>query len=353
MNIVHVITSLGLGGAEKTVCDIADEQAHQGHTVTLISITGETLTKPTNENIKVISIGIKKKPTGFIYALNKLPKLILALDVDIIHAHMYHAIIITRLAIRNKTPLICTFHNSHEKSALRNKIIKATNKLARCTTCVSPMAAENYNTKIVIPNGLKIENYYQSKDEGKAIRNQHNISDSDYLYGFVGRLHEDKNIPLLLESFSEVNKNTPSSKLLIVGVGPLYQQLEKFVIEKNLINVVIFHGAEKNTRSIYNAMDLLIIPSVNEGFGLVAAESILCDTPVLSMDNGGVPFVLNSERFICHNKKELTDKMLACLNGQFNININNTKSNIIGKFSLFNVVCSYNKLYIQLIGEEH
>lgn len=345
MNIVHVITSLGLGGAEKIVCDIADEQAKQGHSVTLISITGETITRPTNKDVKIISMEIKKHPIGLLHALYKLPKLISALGADVIHSHMYHAILLTRLSLRKNTPLICTFHNLHEKSKLRVKIIKATDKLANRTTCVSPMAAKNYNIKIVIPNGLMIEKYYQSTLEGKAIRHRHNISENEYLFGYVGRLHEDKNVELLIDTFSEVIKTAPSSKLLITGAGPTYSQLVKIVDEKKLTGSVIFHGTEKNTRSIYSAIDLLIIPSLKEGFGLVAAESILCNTPVLSMENGGVPYVLDSEKFICHDKQDLIKKMSKCFTGEFDTNISCIRDNVINKFSISNVVKEYNKLY--------
>ncbi|HBL8924933.1 TPA: glycosyl transferase family 1, partial [Enterobacter hormaechei] len=68
MKIIHVITSLGLGGAEKTVCDLADQQALTEKKVYLISLTGKVVTKPKNNAIEVISLECEKSIVGYLKA---------------------------------------------------------------------------------------------------------------------------------------------------------------------------------------------------------------------------------------------------------------------------------------------
>ncbi|MGL5947829.1 MAG: glycosyltransferase [Aeromonas sp.] len=116
MKILLIITGLGMGGAERQVCDLADQFAAKGHEVLLISMTGETVNRPLSAKIEVVELRMAKTPLGFIKAYSKTRNLIKKFKPDVVHSHMVHANLFSRL-LRLTTrfkKLICTAHSSNE-----------------------------------------------------------------------------------------------------------------------------------------------------------------------------------------------------------------------------------------------
>lgn len=344
MKIVHVITSLGLGGAEKIVCDIADQQASNGNDVFLVSITGDIITKPSCKDIKLIKLKCKKTPIGYLNSLIELRRLICALQPDVVHGHMYHAIMAVRLTTGKKIAVINSFHNLIEVSILRNFILKITSSFCDVVTCVSPEAAKNYGGRI-IPNGINIEKFQYSDAGRDNVRRENKIDHITFVYGYVGRLHKDKNIKLLIDVFSKVRNEISDSKLMIVGDGVEKENLINYVKILNLSDSVIFIGRSDNVAEIYSAIDLLVVPSLKEGFGLVAAESILCRTPVISMNNSGVPFVLNKNELICLSDVELKNKMMMFFHNQISVDVEEVALSVISRFNIKFISNEYEKIY--------
>lgn len=116
MKITLIITGLGMGGAERQVCDLANQFVAKGHEVFLISMTGETVNRPLSAKIDVAELNMAKTPFGFIKAYWQARQLIKQFKPDVVHSHMVHANIFTRL-LRISThmrKLICTAHSSNE-----------------------------------------------------------------------------------------------------------------------------------------------------------------------------------------------------------------------------------------------
>ncbi|MFA0481321.1 glycosyltransferase, partial [Vibrio splendidus] len=85
MNIVFVITGLGMGGAETQVCSLADAMANKGFKVSIIYLGGEKVVSPVNSNINVISIGLKKSIFSLFKAILTLRKRIKEISPDVVH----------------------------------------------------------------------------------------------------------------------------------------------------------------------------------------------------------------------------------------------------------------------------
>jgi glycosyltransferase involved in cell wall biosynthesis len=105
----------------------------------------------------------------------------------------------------------------------------------------------------------------------------------DPLILFVGSLIPRKAIHLLIDAFSEVIKQHPRARLMIVGDGPQGGELEKKIQEKGLNGFVSLEGrkSQAELRYYYSAADLFVLPSLMESFGLVFIEAMLCGCPVL------------------------------------------------------------------------
>ncbi|MCA2025355.1 glycosyltransferase [Enterobacter sp. K16B] len=347
MKIVHVITSLGLGGAERTVCDLADQQALTDNDVYLISLTGKTVTKPENNSIKIINLKCNKSAVGYFKALLGLSKILKKIAPDVVHGHMFHAIMAVRLIPVKKFVVINTFHNLCETSKIRCLLLKATNFLKDLNTCVCDEASAFYGG-VTIPNGIPLDKFAFDKFGCEKIKKAYAINEGVFLFGYVGRLHKDKNVELLIEAFSHIKNTAPNSKLLIVGDGENAQHLRDYVAELNLESMVIFHGRSANITEIYSSIDLLVIPSLKEGFGLVAAESILCGTPVISMNNSGVPYVLDCPDLICNSIDDLQTKMMMFYSRNKIISVDKIAKSIEKRFSMLNIEHTYRDMYFKV-----
>ena len=125
----------------------------------------------------------------------------------------------------------------------------------------------------VIHNGVDLKKYSFNDKIRNDIRKKYNIDNNTIVIGHVGRFVEQKNHEFLLNVFKEYNHLNPTSKLLLVGTGPLEVDIKKKVKELNLFDKVIFTGFKSDVNNYMQAMDLFVLPSKFEGLGLVLIES--------------------------------------------------------------------------------
>lgn len=152
MKILYVITGLGQGGAERVVCDLADAMVQKGHQVRIVYFVGEVLTRPICEGIELTKVSLTNLislPAAYIL----LSKIIKSYQPDVVHSHMVHANILTRL-VKIVTPmnrLISTAHSSNEGGALRMLAYRLTNRLADVSTNVSNTAVASFESRYAVP----------------------------------------------------------------------------------------------------------------------------------------------------------------------------------------------------------
>lgn len=91
--------------------------------------------------------------------------------------------------------------------------------------------------------------------------------------GFVGRLHEQKNVMRLLKIFQCLLEIDSSFLLMLVGDGELLMKMREFVISNGISDSVLFLGKRDDVEKLMSAMDIFILPSVYEGLGLVMIEA--------------------------------------------------------------------------------
>ena len=148
----------------------------------------------------------------------------------------------------------------------------------------------------MVYNGLDMEEYAQLPPKG-TFRRKYGIGDSTKVILFLGRLHKRKGINFLIDAFTLLRKTMPESLLVIAGPddGEL-DRLKKQVALLQLENDVLFtgplYGEEK--KAAYVDADVLAHPAVNEIFGLVPFEALLCGTPVIVADDGGSGRILGN-----------------------------------------------------------
>ena len=168
-----------------------------------------------------------------------------------------------------------------------------TKKLACSDSAGKFLFKENY---IVINNGIDIEKFKFNQEVRDKKRKELNIQNR-FVIGHVGRFSHEKNHEFIVDIFNEIYKRDKNSSLLLVGDGLLKQTIEEKINKLNLSDNVIFTGTKSNVNDYYQAMDVFVLPSFQEGLGLVAIEAQCSGLPCFISD--GVP----EESMICNTTK--------------------------------------------------
>lgn len=304
MKILYIITGLGQGGAERVVCDLADAMFKKGNEVKIAYLTGDVLTRPNYNQIELIQIsltGAYSLPRAYL----KLSKIIREYQPDVVHSHMVHANLLTRL-VRLVVPierLICTAHSSNEGGRIRKLAYRATHSLADLTTNVSKTAVASFEKDNAVPkngmktiyNGVNFENFNYSQDSKQTLTCELKLNVECKIILAVGRFNESKNYPNLLKAI-KIFKDEYSIPfiLLIAGDGELRNNIEATIISLKLSNNVILLGRRNDVPKLMSACDIFVLSSDYEGLPTVLIEAMACQAHVISTDVSGAREIVDS-----------------------------------------------------------
>ena len=133
----------------------------------------------------------------------------------------------------------------------------------------------------IINNAIDLKQFAFDEAKRKKLRKELGLQDC-FVIGHVGRFMKQKNHDFLVDIFAEVAKKQDNAKLLLIGDGPLREQIENKVKTLGLNEKVIFTGVRSDVADLYNAMDVFCFPSLYEGLGMVAVEAQANGLPVIS-----------------------------------------------------------------------
>lgn len=125
----------------------------------------------------------------------------------------------------------------------------------------------------LLNNAIDLDKFKYNEKIRKEKRKELNIKDDTLVIGHVGRFVEQKNHRFLIDIFNEVHKQKENSILLLVGQGPLMEEMKEKVKILGIEDKVIFLGQRNDVNELYNAMDLFFFPSLYEGLGMVLIEA--------------------------------------------------------------------------------
>lgn len=151
----------------------------------------------------------------------------------------------------------------------------------------------------------------------QAFREQWGLRKSDEVYGFVGRLGEEKNLDILIKSFDRVGKARPRAKLLFVGDFGYRATLEAMVAESKYPDRIIFTGAmpREELGVAYAALDVFAFPSLKDTQGWVLHEAAHARLPIVLIDQGVSEVVRDGENgyFARNNPTDFARKVIELL----------------------------------------
>lgn len=298
MKILQIITTLGGGGAEKMLWMLSDGLKKNGHDVTVLSLCAPPRDCAIPEKlhasgITVEYLNIKKYDPLLIW---KLRKKIRAIAPDLVHSHLIHPNLLTRLACAPlKMPLVNTVHTAEKRRGKGFYFLldRLTNKLA-FSTAVSESTAAFHEKKCHLPqgsikvirNGLEPVIPASGEDCKKFFAPFAADGDFDKVIGCVGRLDAMKGYAVMMDRLDALADSIPANKnwlILILGDGPDRKKLEEKAASLNFRNLKVkFAGFRADAPSLMNAFDVFFTPSLCEGYGLAAAEAMSLGLPVVA-----------------------------------------------------------------------
>lgn len=298
MRLLFVITDLGVGGAERQVLDLADHFAGTGMQVTIAYLTGTATLKPAHPAVEVAALGMGKSARGFMQGYLALRRLIAHLQPDVVHSHMVHANLLTRL-VRLTQPmalLVCTAHSMNEGGVLRMLAYRLTNRLSEVFTNVGSEAVQSFERKgavapgrmLALPNGIDVDKFRFDGPVRARLRAAAGIGTGQSVILAVGRLATAKDYPTLLRAFADVYADDQSVQLWIAGGGELEASLRAQAVDLGLAAVVRFLGVRDDVAALFQAADVYTLSSAWEGLPLVVGEAMASEKVVVATDCGGV-----------------------------------------------------------------
>ena len=132
----------------------------------------------------------------------------------------------------------------------------------------------------VINNAIDLNKFAYSQELRSKLRSQYDITENEIIVGHVGRIAPQKNHMFLLDVFADFYKNHHNSRLMLIGDGPLREQVIYRAKELGISKKVMFLGLRKNVYEFYSAMDIFVLPSLYEGLPVVTVEAQANGVPV-------------------------------------------------------------------------
>lgn len=136
----------------------------------------------------------------------------------------------------------------------------------------------------IIINGVDTSKYLFDEELRIKTRKKYGISNDTFVLGTVGRCEAIKNQSFILDLLANEQIKEQNICFILIGEGPLFEDLKQKAAEKDVRLNVIFAGSQKDIRPFLCAMDMFLFPSRNEGFGVALVEAQLCKLPCIAND---------------------------------------------------------------------
>ena len=281
-------------------------------------------------------------------------------QIDLIHCHLPWAGFVGRVVHRlSGIPVIYTEHNKQERY---NKITARLNKLSfnwqQMGIAVSNDVAFSIKMNIAptIPvqtvlNGVNTQKFQRDRQKGDALRDQYGIAPDAFVIGTVAVFRFQKRLELWLEVMKKITDKFPHVRGIIVGDGPMKEEIIARRKSLQLEDKVIMPGLQTNTIDWFSCMDIFMMSSVFEGLPIALLEAMSCNCAIVSTNAGGVKEVVRQDidGLICDVDEwtQLYDKLESLIADEQRLGAfkQAARSRVVEAFSLKKMVAELEEIY--------
>jgi len=303
MNILQIIPSLHMGGAEKFAIDLSNEMVNNKHNVYLCVLDKEHNTSMVDMIDKKVSVIFLKKTKSYSFkTIFEIFKVIKKVRPHIIHTHLRTLVYASLSIIIFKIPTVHTVHNLAEKEI--NKTFRMLYKILYYYKYVVPVAISEEVSKsieytykqfdsVLIHNGVPQLKVSKLEDKVKKEIESYKKNTKTKVLLTVGRVSKQKNQLMLINVVNSLMRQNVDILLLIIGS----LDNEKEYADQCLLQAehsVVFLGLKYNIGDYMKYSDVFVLTSLYEGLPLVLLEAMSMNKFIISTPAGGVPDVIKS-----------------------------------------------------------
>lgn len=314
IKVLHIIKSLGRGGAEMLLPEtlkLHDKEKFEFHYFYFL---------PWKDQM----VGAIKGAGGIVNCCEAKDNIRLLLQyrriisyckdhkIDLIHGHLPWAGFVGRL-VHSKIgiPMLYTEHNMQERYHIATKSINKIsfnfqNLALGVSQDVTNSIKKNIQPKIPVQtllNGVNTESFLRTSDS--KIRSELGISEDAIVIGNVAVFRFQKRLLEWLQVIKKIREKNSNVYGIIVGAGPLEEEIKKEWQDLELENVVFFPGLKTDVKPYFEAMDIFMMSSSFEGLPIALLEAMSMECAVVATGAGGIKEVVRNEQdgFTCKVKE--------------------------------------------------
>ena len=359
MKILHLQTELKIACGITKIIYLLVENTSQEINHSVLTFGGDAIDRFKSAGIDVV---VSAKTNGGLQqsleVLIRIFFLVRKQNIDIIHSHHRYfdfiAFFISKL-IRVKTI------TSVQSKVYGKKIFSYK---ADCLIACSNYIKEHLINYFRIDAGriTVIHNFVDPKEavvtkEKTTLKRELGLEDSIIIIGFIGRFSvREKGVDILLESFKKLSSDDNDSRLIMIGDGEDEDYVKNFITSNDLKTILI--TPKENIYDYYNIIDIVVLPSRIEPFGIVVIEGGLMKKSVIASDIDGLKEIIdngvNGSLFPYENVKSLTATLKVLIkNSQMRIKFGEELyKKVMNNFTNKKIVPLYKQTYQQLMKDE-
>lgn len=364
IKILHIIKSLGRGGAEMLLPETLKEHnkdKFEFHYIYFLPWKNQMVEAIEKSGGKVTCFTAKNN-IQLLLQFSKIIKYCKENKIQIIHAHLPWAGFVSRLVhMITKIPVFYTEHNLQERyHFITKKLNKWTFNFQTFGIGVSDDVTQsikkNINPKITVNtilNGVNTISFQRNNSQSRnKIREQFGLPEDAFVIGTVAVFRFQKRLDLWLEILAESINLNPKIYGIIVGAGPLESLLHQKHVALGLEGKVFFAGLQTNVKPFYEAMDVFMMSSSFEGLPIALLEAMSMSCAIVSTNAGGIKEVLRHGEDglieVVDDWKKLPNSILLLVDDNEKLNYfqNNARDRVVTSFSIKTMVAQLEKLYL-------
>ncbi len=366
--IGHVIQALNFGRAETCLLDICKNINSKKFDVTVITFwEGDLLEKEFHKlsDIKIINLNCFSR-----YDFRIIFKLIKALkkeNPDIIHTHLPIAGIYSRICnLFISVKIITTQHSVKYIKNFFHMVDRFTAKwndyyVANSEYTKQFLVKYNYVEKKkikVVPLGVDFSKLNKNKIDKTVIYKELNIPMGAFVVGHIGSFKIQKGHKYIVEFAKKIIPNNPKIYFLLIGDGALFHSVKEEIQKMGMSDNILLIGKKNNIADYLKIMDIFMMPSVSESFGISILESMYMKLPVVAFSTDAIPELINNRETGMLVEKFNVEKFIESI---FELYVNvelrnriseNAYSNVIDNYSIKNTTKKNENIYLSILGLE-
>jgi glycosyltransferase involved in cell wall biosynthesis len=306
IQVMHVVMDLEIGGGQASILTALQSHNPEAFNVTICCIgrAGALAKKAEQMGGSVLSLDRQrlKNDLGILWELMRLMRY---RQIDVVHTHLYCRSNVYGRAAAALARVPVKVATEHGGIAVRTrKRWLADHVLERFTDgfiAVSRAVKENMVQQQGVPahkirvihNG--VDPYqFRVRESQTVARQALGLPVGIPVIGCIGRLELIKGHSYLVDAMIQIRARLPQAVLLVVGAGTAQAALREQVRKRGLSGVVLVVGGQQDIRPFLQAMDLFVLPSLDEGFGIALLEAMAMELPIVASNVGGIPEVVDN-----------------------------------------------------------